>query len=90
MARTMLNDSKISDVFWVPEVHTTVHILNRWLLRNKSDWIPYGLWRGILTNVKHFRIFGSKCYIKREDNKSEKFDSGVDEGIFVGYSWKRK
>ena len=24
---------------------------------------------------------------KREDNKIGKFDSWVDEGIFVGYSW---
>ena len=44
---------------------------------------------GRLANVKHFRVFGSKCYIKRE-NKSGKFDSRVDEGIFVGYSWNSK
>ena len=42
------------------------------------------------TNVKHFRIFVRKCYIKREENKGGKFDSWVDEGIFVGYSWKSK
>ena len=24
----MLNDSKLSDIFWVQEVHTIVHILN--------------------------------------------------------------
>ena len=40
--------------------------------------------------VQHFRIFGSKCYIKRDDKKIGKFDSRVDEGIFVGYSSKRK
>ena len=27
---------------------------------------------------------------KKEDNKSRKIDSGVDEGIFVGYSWNNK
>ena len=37
-----------------------------------------------------FRIFGSKCFIKRDDGKIKKFDSQVDEGIFVGYSSKRK
>ena len=63
---------------------------NTRLLRNKSDQTPYGLWKGRPTNVKHFRIYGSKCYIKREDNKKGKFDSWVDEGIFVGYSWKSK
>ena len=36
------------------------------------------------------RISGTKCYIKREDKKIGKFDSRVDEGIFVGYSSKRK
>ena len=42
------------------------------------------------TNVKHFRIFGIKYYIKRDDGKIGKVDSRVDEGIFVGYSSKRK
>ena len=48
------------------------------------------MWIGRPTNVKHFRIFGSKCYIKRDDGKIGKFDSRVDEGICVGYSSKRK
>ena len=87
MARTMLNDSKHNDIFWVQVVHTIVHILNTGLLRNNSDQTPYGIWKGRTTNVKHFIFFGSKCYIKREDKKIGKFDSRVDEGIFVGYSW---
>jgi hypothetical protein len=56
----------------------------------KNDKTPYELWKGRLTNVNHFRVLGSKCYIKREDNKVGKFDSCVDEGILVGYSRKRK
>jgi hypothetical protein len=40
--------------------------------------------------VKHFRVFGSKCYIKREDGRMGKFDSHVDKGILVGYSSTRK
>ena len=45
---------------------------------------------GTSTNVKHFRTFGSRCYIKRDAGKIGKFDSRVDEGIFVGYSSRRK
>ena len=30
MARTMLNDSKLNDIFWLQSVHTTFHILNIW------------------------------------------------------------
>jgi hypothetical protein len=40
--------------------------------------------------VKHFRVFGSKCYIKREDGRMGKFDSHVEKGILVGYSSTRK
>ena len=90
MARTMLNESKLNDKFWGHAVHTAVHILNRGLLINKNDKTPYELWTGRAASVRHFRIFGSKCYIKREDKKIGKFDSQVDEGIFVGYSSKRK
>ena len=90
MSRTMLNDSQLSDKFWGHTVHTSVHILNRGLLRNDNDKTPYELWTGRPANVKHFRIFGSQCYIKRDDGKIRKFDSRVDEGIFVGYSSKRK
>ena len=60
------------------------------MLKNNTDKTPYELWRGRPTNVKHFRVFGSKCYIKREDGRMGKFDSCVDKGILVGYSSKRK
>jgi hypothetical protein len=49
------------------------------MLRNKTDKTPYELWKGRPANVKHFRVFGSKCYIKREDRKMRKFDSCVDK-----------
>jgi hypothetical protein len=56
----MLMDSKLTGVFWTHAVHTTVHIQNRGMLRNKSYKIPYELWKGKPTNVKHFRVFGRK------------------------------
>jgi hypothetical protein len=90
MARTMIMDSKLTDIFWTQAVHTTVHIQNRVMLRNNTDKTPYELWKGRPANVKHFRVFGSKCYIKREDGRMGKFDSRVDKGILVGYSSTRK
>jgi hypothetical protein len=87
----MLMDSKLIDIFWTHAVHTTVHIQNRVMLRNNNDKTFYELWKGIPTNVKHFRVFGSKCsYIKREDGRMIKFDSRVDKGVLVGYSSTRK
>jgi hypothetical protein len=60
------------------------------MVSNNTDKTPYEQWKGRPTNVKHFRIFGSKCYIKREDGRMGKFDTRVDKGILVGYSTTRK
>jgi transposase InsO family protein len=90
MAPTMLMDFKLTDIFWTQAVHTKVHIQNRVMLKNNIDKTPYELWKGRPTNVKHFRVFGSKCYIKREYGRMGKFDSRVDKGILVGYSSTRK
>ena len=59
MARTMLMDSKLTDIFWTQKVHTTVHIQNRVIVRNNTDKTRYELWKGRPANVKHFRVFGS-------------------------------
>ena len=86
MTQTMLMDSKLIDIFWTHAVHTSVHIQNRVMLINNIDKTPYELWKGRPTNVKNFRVFGSKWYIKREDGKMGKFDSCVDKWVLVGYS----
>ena len=90
MARTMLNEYELSNILWPQAVHTVVHILNRSLLRSNSNNTPYQLWKGRPTSVKHFRIFHSKCYIKRVDKNMGKLDSRTDEGILVGCSCSRK
>jgi transposase InsO family protein len=90
MAQTMLMDSKLIDIFWTQEVHTSVHIQNRVMLKNNTDKTPYELWKGRPTNVNHFRVFGRKCYIKREYGRMGKLDSCVDKGVLVGYSSTRK
>ena len=90
MARTMINDSKLDDKFWGLAVHTTVHILNRGLLKSGIDKTPYELWIERSTIVKHFRVFGSRFCIKIDDRKIGKFESCVDEGIFIAYSSNKK
>jgi hypothetical protein len=76
--------------FWTHAVHTTIHIQNREMILKNNDKIPYELWKGRPTNVKHFRVFRSKCYIKREDGRIGKFDSCVEKCVLVGYSSTRK
>jgi hypothetical protein len=71
-------------------MHTTFHIQNIVMLRKNTDKTPYELWKGRPANVKHFRVFGSKCYFKREDGRMGKFGSRVDKGILIGYSGTKK
>jgi hypothetical protein len=72
MSRTMIMDSKLIDIFWIEEVHTAVHTQNRVMLRNNTNKTPYDLWKGRPENVKHFKFFGRKCCIKREDGRMGK------------------
>jgi hypothetical protein len=56
MARTMLMDSKLTDIFWTHAVHTKVHIQNRVMLRNNSNKNPYELWKGIADNNLYIKV----------------------------------
>lgn len=82
----MLDGANIVDVYWKEIVHTAVYILNRVQLRLRTNYTPYELWYGKSACVKYFRIFGSKCYIKKDDANLSSFESKRDEGIFLGYS----
>jgi hypothetical protein len=37
-----------------------------------------------------FKVFGSKCYIKNNDENIGKYDDRVDEGVFLGYATNSK
>ena len=50
MARTMLMDSKLTDIFWTHAVHTLLHIKNRVMLRNNNEKNPYELCKGSADN----------------------------------------
>ena len=54
-----------------------------------SNQAPFELWYDYKPNVCYFKVFGCKCYILKESRKG-KFDVKSDEGIFIGYSNKRK
>jgi hypothetical protein len=56
MARTMLMDSKLTNIFWTHIVHTTIHIQNRVMLRNKNDKTPYELWKGSVDNNLYIKV----------------------------------
>jgi transposase InsO family protein len=65
MARTMLNEAKLSNRFWREAIKTTVCILNRDKIRVNKNKITYELWKGRPETFKYFKFFRSKCYIKK-------------------------
>jgi hypothetical protein len=86
----MLNDAKLSDGYWREVVSTTIYILNKGQLRINSNKTPYELWFGRAPSLKYFRLFGSKCYIKRLDDNLRKIDARSDEGILLDILLTRK
>ena len=90
MARSMMNEKNISQTYWVQAIHTAVHILNKAHLRPNSDKTPYEMWFGKPASIKHFKVFGSKCYVKNNDELLGEYDDRVDEGIFLGYATNSK
>ena len=85
----MLFENNLPKTFWREVVNTIVYTLNRVHIKKCMEKTPYELWFGYSPLVKYFRIFGRKCYIKRDDDVG-KFDPRSDEGMFLGYSLKKK
>jgi hypothetical protein len=90
MARTMLMDSKLTDVFWAHAVHTTVHIQNRVMLRNNSDKTPYELWKGRPMNVKHFKFLEANATSKEKMEEWESLILMWTKAYLLGTSSTRK
>lgn len=86
----MLNEGSIPDTYWNEAIHTIVYTLNQVQLRVNSRMTPYELWYNWKPSVNHFRVFGTKSFIKRDAHGLGSFDSRSDEGIFLAYSTKRK
>ena len=80
----MLFENDVSKTFWREAVNTIVYTLNRVHIRKGMSKTPYELWFFHSPLVKYFRIFRSKCYIKRDDDIG-RFDPRSDEGMFLGY-----
>ena len=89
VARAMLFENDVPKTFWREATNTIVYTLNKVQIKKGMEKKPLELWFGYSTSIKYFRIFGRKCYVKRDDDVG-KFDPRSDEGMFLGYSLKSK
>jgi hypothetical protein len=71
-------------------MNTACYIHNRVTLRKGTSSTLYELWKERKPTVKHFHVFGSKCYILADREQRRKLDPKSDEGIFLGYSINSK
>ena len=64
----MLVENDVSKMVWRETMNIVVSTMNRVQVKKDTNKTPYELWFGHSPIVKYFRIFGSKCYIKRDDD----------------------
>ncbi|WJX83726.1 hypothetical protein P8452_66368 [Trifolium repens] len=86
----MLHAKNIPYHFWAEAMNTACYVHNRGTLRKGTTSTLYELWKNRKPTVKHFHIFGSKCYILADREPRRKLDPKSDEGIFLGYSTNSK
>jgi hypothetical protein len=85
-ARVMLHAKHLPYHFWAKAMNIACYIHNRVTLRKGTFNTMYELWKERMATVKHFHVFGSKCYILSDKEPRRKMDPKSEEGIFLGYS----
>jgi hypothetical protein len=85
MARTMLDEYKTPDRFWVEAIKTDCYSINRVYLHRILKKTSYELLTGKKSNVSYFRVFGSKCFILVKRGRKSKFAPKAVEGFLLGY-----
>nr|GEZ11881.1 retrovirus-related Pol polyprotein from transposon TNT 1-94 [Tanacetum cinerariifolium] len=82
----MLSATKVPLFFWAEAIATACFTQNRSLVIPRHEKTPYHIINDRKPSVKFFRIFGSVCYIVRDEENLDKMKEKGDECIFVGYS----
>ena len=86
----MLDEYGTPATFWGEAALTAMTILNKANVQVNNTQTPHELWYGKTPTVKYFKIFGSKCFIKRTNEKLGKFEPRADKGILLSYSSRSK
>jgi hypothetical protein len=85
MVRTMLDEYKTLDRFWVEAINTACYSINRLYLHRILKKTSYELLTGKKPIVLYFGVFGSKCFILIKKGRKSKFAPKVVEGFLLGY-----
>ena len=86
-ARIPMIEKDVAPKYWREAISTIVHTLNQVQLKKGTNKTPYELWYRYNPNICYLKVFGRK-HLK--DIRKWKLDAKSDQGIFLGYSTKRK
>ena len=59
IAKAMLKEKGVPNIFWAEAVNTTVYILNRSSTKAVPNQTPIEAWIGVKSNISHMKVFGS-------------------------------
>ncbi|CAL2249531.1 unnamed protein product [Prunus armeniaca] len=90
MARSMIFEKGLPNIFWVEAVYTAVYLLNRCPTKALQNKTPIEAWSNIKPSAKHLKVFGCICYVHIPKEKRHKLEEKSEVGIFLGYSSQSK
>ena len=80
----MLYNKDMATNLWGEVVNTACRTVNIVYFRLGTKKTLNELWKGRKPNVKYFKIFRSTCFILKDRENVDKFDSRSNERIFLG------
>jgi hypothetical protein len=86
MARTLLKEKCLSNIFWAEAVACSFYLLNRSPTTSLQMKVPQEAWSGTKLNVAHLRTFGCIAYAHIPSELRKKLDDRSEKCIFTGYS----
>ena len=84
-ARTMLQDSDLSQILWGESVLSACYYNNHRLHSLTHD-IPDSTFFNRKVNLRHLRVLGSLAYVSMPKRYRGKLNKNAQLGIFVGYA----
>lgn len=89
MARCMLEDASLPNMFWAEAINTANYLQNR-LPSRSIETTPFELWNNKKPELKHCVTFGTKCFVHVPSERRRKLDNTAIQMIFVGYDENSK
>jgi len=89
MARLMLDDAKLPELFWFEAVKYATHIHNATPTCALDDMTPEEVWSGNKPNVSHFCIFGAQAFVHIPKKRCTKLSTQSMVCVFVGFADNR-